>query len=135
FESAGFLVFEDANRAVRAISAVAKFAASFAAADGAKMASPAPTGPALVASDLQGLDERDAKTLLARAGIPVLAEVLAADADEAGAAAATMQMPVALKIVSPDIQHKTEIGGVVLGLASPEAVSQETASMLERVRR
>lgn len=137
FEAAGFLVFEDANRAVRAISAVTNFSASFAAARDAATTAVAPANAARVLSeaDLQNLDEFSAKALLADAGVPVLPEVLAADAQQAAAAVATMPLPVALKIVSPDIQHKTEIGGVVLGLATAEDVSRETAHMLERVRR
>lgn len=47
---------------------------------------------------------------------------------------AVTRYPVALKIMSPDIAHKTEAGGVVLGLANAEALRQAAAEMLETVR-
>ncbi len=139
FEAAGFLVFEDANRAVRAIAATANFSSSFGLNPGPTYrsldASRLPSIPsALTKSELQGLDEHGAKTLLAAAGIPMLAEVVAADASEVQSAAAGMAMPVALKIVSPDIQHKTEVDGVVLGLRTPEAAADAAARMLAHVR-
>ncbi len=48
----------------------------------------------------------------------------ATTADEAAKIASEIGFPVALKIVSPDILHKTDVGGVVLDLESPEAVRQ-----------
>ncbi|MGH6876527.1 MAG: acetate--CoA ligase family protein, partial [Rhizomicrobium sp.] len=55
-------------------------------------------------------------------GIPVPREAVAASAAEAAECAAVMGFPVALKIVSADILHKTEAGGVLLGLKSTEEV-------------
>jgi acetyltransferase len=68
------------------------------------------------------LGEHEAKAVLAAAGLPVAREVLAATADEAVAAAEAIGYPVALKISSPDLPHKTEAGGVRLGLVGPEDV-------------
>jgi acyl-CoA synthetase (NDP forming) len=62
---------------------------------------------------------------LAEYGIALPKSKLARDAEEAAAAAAEIGFPVALKIQSADILHKTEAGGVILGLASKDAV--ETA--------
>ncbi len=56
-------------------------------------------------------------------GIPVPQEAVAATAAEAAKCASAMGFPVALKIVSPDILHKTEAGGVLLDLKSAEAVA------------
>ncbi|GAA1023116.1 acetate--CoA ligase family protein [Acrocarpospora pleiomorpha] len=55
-------------------------------------------------------------------GIATPGEGLATSADEAVALAAEIGFPVVLKIVSPDILHKTEAGGVLVGLATPDAV-------------
>jgi acyl-CoA synthetase (NDP forming) len=49
--------------------------------------------------------------------------------------AARLGFPVALKVLSPDISHKTEVGGVELGLGSPTDVIKAGIAMLERVRR
>ncbi|MEU4764364.1 acetate--CoA ligase family protein [Actinosynnema sp. NPDC023794] len=56
-------------------------------------------------------------------GITTPAEGLAASRDEAVALAADIGLPVVLKIVSPDILHKTEAGGVLVGLSTPEEVA------------
>jgi succinyl-CoA synthetase beta subunit len=60
----------------------------------------------------------------------VLPELTATDSDQAVAAAERIGYPVALKILSPDIPHKSEIGGVALGLADAAAVRAETERML-----
>lgn len=79
-------------------------------------------------------DEAGAKRLLARFGLRATREVSCADVPAALRAAAEIGYPVALKILSPDIAHKTEAGGVALGLATPEALAAEAAAMLARVR-
>ena len=60
--------------------------------------------------------------LLADFSIPAAKTVLAHDIDEAVAAASDIGFPVALKIESPDIQHKSDVGGVILGAADAAAV-------------
>ncbi|AQV96716.1 CoA-binding protein [Cupriavidus necator] len=136
FEAAGFLVFEDSNRAVRAIGALAAFARSFQRAASGPFDAPAPAERtyALTRGDIDGLNEQGAKALLAAAGIPVLDEILSASAEAAGEAAERIGCPVALKIVSPDITHKTEVGGVVLDIPTPELAVAAARDMLARVR-
>ncbi|MCZ7384374.1 MAG: acetate--CoA ligase family protein [Candidatus Methanoperedens sp.] len=62
------------------------------------------------------LTEHEAKKLLAKYGIPVTEERLAGSADEAYDIAMELGMPVAMKISSPDIPHKSDVGGVVLNV-------------------
>jgi succinyl-CoA synthetase beta subunit len=68
------------------------------------------------------LTEVEAKALLARYGVPRPPEALVTSADEAVAAAARIGGPVALKVQSRDITHKTEAGAVALGIAGDTAV-------------
>lgn len=80
------------------------------------------------------LAEHAAKALLADAGIPVPASVLVRD--RAGlAAAARLGFPLAAKIQSADIPHKTEAGGVRLGLGDPAALEAAYDAVLEGARR
>src|SRR5262249_29417005 len=65
---------------------------------------------------------RDAGPLLSGYGLPLPDQVLARTGEEARAGARQLGFPLAMKIESPKILHKTEIGGVRLGVASVEAV-------------
>jgi len=66
-------------------------------------------------------------------GIPVVPSALARSEDEAVAAAERLGFPVALKVESVSIQHKSDIGGVVLDVATPTAVREAYGRILERV--
>ncbi len=78
-------------------------------------------GTALAASG-PVLTEAEAKTLLALYGVACPPEALAASAEAAVEAAARIGGSVALKVQSPDITHKTEVGAVALGLTGDRAV-------------
>jgi acetate---CoA ligase (ADP-forming) len=78
--------------------------------------------------------EAEAKRLLAAAGIPAAPERACADAGAAVAAAEAFGYPVVLKILSPDILHKSEIGGVLLGVAGADAVRAGFATLIERAK-
>jgi acetyltransferase len=81
------------------------------------------------------LNEHEAKALLRAYGIPVNATLVARTPEEAADAAASLAAErYVIKVLSPDITHKSDVGGVVLDLDSPGAVKTETASMLARVR-
>jgi acetyl-CoA synthetase (ADP-forming) len=80
------------------------------------------------------LNEIEAKALLAEAGIPVTATELARTAAEAARTAERIGFPVALKIVSPDIVHKSDVGGVKLGLASPQEVVAGFEAIMQSAR-
>ena len=71
---------------------------------------------------------------LARYGIALPKSKAVASAAEAAAAAAAIGFPVALKLRSPDVLHKTEAGGVALGLASRAAVEAAADTMLASAR-
>ncbi|MGE5741810.1 MAG: GNAT family N-acetyltransferase [Candidatus Aminicenantes bacterium RBG_16_66_30] len=81
------------------------------------------------------LSEALSKELLESYGIPVTKPVAAATAAEAVRAADAAGFPVVLKVLSPDITHKTDAGGVALDLADAHAVRAAFASMLETVAR
>jgi acetyl coenzyme A synthetase (ADP forming)-like protein len=73
--------------------------------------------------------------LLDACGIKVVPARLARTPVEAAEVARALGTPVAIKIVSPDITHKTDVGGVVLGLATPDAVVAAAEAMFSRVAR
>jgi acetyltransferase len=79
------------------------------------------------------LTEPQAKAVLSAYGVPVLESRTAADPTEAEACAAAMTGPYALKILSADISHKSDVGGVVLNLESPAAVRDAAGAMARRV--
>ncbi len=81
------------------------------------------------------LTEFEAKRALALYGVPVVETVVAASPEEAAGAATRLKPPLALKILSYDITHKTDVGGVALGLADAEAVKDAALRMLETVAR
>jgi len=66
-------------------------------------------------------NEATAKAALSMAGVPFVAESVVTTAEGAAKAATKFALPVAMKILSPDIQHKSDIGGVALGVDGPEA--------------
>ena len=89
---------------------------------------------ALLAGGAGAVGEDATKALLAAYGIPVVATEAVADRTAALAAARRLGYPVALKIRSPDIVHKTDVGGVALDLADEAALAAALDAMLERLR-
>jgi acyl-CoA synthetase (NDP forming) len=124
----GCLCVEEPVHAVRAVAALAGFRRAFAAAPATPAVptfDPLPAGP---------IDEPTALAIISRAGIPVVPHRLARTADEAVRAAAELGYPVALKIVAPEILHKTEVGGVALRLGTAAAVRAAFAEVTARVQ-
>ena len=78
------------------------------------------------------LSEPEGKQVLAAYGIPVVETRVARDVEEAARIAEELHFPVALKIISPDISHKSDVGGVRLNLESSEQVRTAAAAMLRR---
>ncbi len=88
----------------------------------------------VVGAGRQPLTEHDSKRALSRFGISPTKEVLCSSPEEAVRAAERIGYPVALKVASQQITHKTEAGGVRLGIASASALVNAYASMLASVR-
>jgi acetate---CoA ligase (ADP-forming) len=89
---------------------------------------------ALDAGRASGFDERRATALFAALGVPVAKSLSVPDARRVAAAVEEVGPPVALKILSADIAHKTEAGGVALGLADGAAAAVAAREMEKRVK-
>ncbi|MBI1260891.1 MAG: GNAT family N-acetyltransferase [Rhizobiales bacterium] len=107
-----------------------------------------PAGPSLPQRDLQAaraiietalaekrewLSEAEAKSLLAAYGVPIVETRIVDGVASAVACAEEIGYPVALKILSPDITHKTDVGGVVLDLENAKAVEKAATAMLAKI--
>ncbi|MYZ46885.1 acetate--CoA ligase family protein [Propylenella binzhouense] len=78
--------------------------------------------------------EHEALAFLAGHGVPVVPAHLVRSREEAAAAAAAIGGPAVVKIASPDIAHKSDIGGVILNLDGEEAVAEGFARVVEAAR-
>ncbi|MDO8122831.1 MAG: GNAT family N-acetyltransferase, partial [Candidatus Hermodarchaeota archaeon] len=81
------------------------------------------------------LTEVEAKQILEYYNIPVVKTRFASTADEAAAAAVTIGYPVVLKILSPEISHKSDVGGVILNLNSDLEVRNAFDQIVESVKK
>jgi acetyltransferase len=79
------------------------------------------------------LNEIEAKDLLSAYGIPIVKTRFATSPDEAAHLAGEIGFPVVLKILSPDISHKSDVGGVALDLEAADNVKAAADAMLGRV--
>ena len=129
YERTGCPVFEDPARAVRVVDALSKFSEAFARPVETTMVFPAqarlPEPP---------IGEQAAKQLFADAGLPMVSERLCRTAKDAVTAATELGYPVALKIASPEVAHKTDIGGVELSLDSAADVTRAFEAITGRTR-
>lgn len=123
----GFPVVEGIDAACATLAALMRFGARDAARAAAPVIERVPLAVEAFAT------EASAKAVLAEAGLPVPREAVAANRDEALAAARAMGFPLVLKIVSPDIAHKTEVGGVFVGVRSEAQLLEEYGNLLARV--
>lgn len=129
FEADGFTIFGDPARAVVAIEAMGRYGEAFAE-QAHDMPPPLPS----IALPSRTPTETEAKTILSAAGIACAPEQACASVEEAVAAAERLGFPVVMKILSRDILHKSEIGGVVLDVADADAVRRNFELLLERAR-
>ena len=127
YEERGFLVHEDGSALMTALGALAQFRESF---DGVRPRRVDLEDTPRVALAGEALSEREAKRILTQAGIAFSNEAPVKCGEDAGPAAARIGFPVAIKISSPDIAHKTEIGGVVLNVLDEDGARAATAAIL-----
>jgi len=129
-EELGYIVVREPTRAVNVAASLLRFGRHFAAT--AAEAPPPLAKPVVIPTHT--LNEVAAKQLLSEAGIPTISETLAISPTEAVAAVTAIGGPAALKLVSPDILHKSEIGGVMLNVDAADA-SSAYETLVERGRR
>jgi acetate---CoA ligase (ADP-forming) len=126
----GVVVIADPSRAMRALGAAWAMRQRRGALhrvelrDAAAVADTPPIGPCAT--------EADAKARLLEAGLPVPTEYACADREAAVRAASALGCPVVAKILSADIPHKTEVGGVILNLADDDAVAAAFDELMRR---
>jgi acyl-CoA synthetase (NDP forming) len=126
FYAAGIPVFPTPERGITALAQFFRFE---------PRPTPAPGVPQIaVAAGLRLLPAAEAATLLAQAGIPTAAAPLAKTAEAAVGLAQQFGYPVVMKIASPQIAHKTDMGGVYLGLADDEEVRQAYQEIIDATR-
>jgi acyl-CoA synthetase (NDP forming) len=125
----GLPFYTSSTRTVRALRALADYA-SFQQrwqASAGRTAVAVSDSPELT----RNLSEYDASALLAQAGLPTSKQILARSPREAAAAARRLGLPVALKLQSPDLAHKSAVGGVLLNVRTLREVRAGCARLLE----
>ncbi|WP_114389318.1 acetate--CoA ligase family protein [Notoacmeibacter marinus] len=128
YDDAGILIFNDPCRAVRALNAVLRLGSERNAGH-----SPPPPPSKPVNLPDASPDEAAAKAILAEAGIAGAPERAVHSAGDAVSAAEELGYPVVLKILSPDIAHKSDIGAVELDITDGDGVRAAHAAILAAV--
>jgi len=131
--------YDSPDRAMRALSGMVQFVKMNAGRDD--------TSPVVIDGDKDrvrklldriqaegrsSLSEDEGKEIFKAYGIPVPIEILVKDPKEAVEAASRIGYPVVMKIVSPDIAHKTDVGGVAVGISEPEDVKKQFSLIVSR---
>lgn len=137
--SSGIPNYDSPDRAMRALSGMVQFVKMNAGRDD--------TSPVVVDGDKDrvrgllnriqaegrsSLSEDEGKEIFKAYGIPVPIEILVKDPKEAVEASGRIGYPVVMKIVSPDIAHKTDVGGVAVGISEPEDVKKQFSLIVSR---
>jgi acetate---CoA ligase (ADP-forming) len=131
YEELGYPCFEDHSLAVRAMAGLRYFGEVF---ERGRPDAPPAAPKGVLPAPSAAVGEHEAKRIIASAGIPVARETLASSADDCVSAWKDFAGPVVMKIASPDLPHKTEIGGVLLNVDGEAAVRDGHATLLERAR-
>ena len=131
YEDEAFIVAQDGSALMKTLGAMVHFKESFERAGRAPATIPLPTPVDL---GTEPLSELAAKQILGAAGVPFPADRLVARGGDIRAAADAVGYPQVLKIVSADIAHKTEIGGVIVGVKDADEAEQAFATILSRAQ-
>jgi len=131
-QSNGLPLVEDLERGLKAVRQLVDYAAFRRSGERRLAASRA---QAALPSDHRVLTEAQSKAILGAAGLPVTREALARDGAEAVRLATEIGGAVALKVQSPDIAHKSDIGGVHLGARTAAEVEAAACEVLDNARR
>jgi acetate---CoA ligase (ADP-forming) len=127
-------VFGGLDRVLAAVARIADWSARRPATSPPAASPPAALLPAELPAPAVGVWAEDVcRELLTSHGIPVVPGTIAATPEDAAAAAAQLGGPVALKIVSPDIVHKSDVGGVALGSTGYEQALATARQLLRAV--
>lgn len=81
------------------------------------------------------LNEEESKAFLMTYGIPTTMVEFAHDPEGAARIAEKLGYPIVIKVVSPDISHKSDVGGVVTGIDSSTALEEAYEKLIERVKK
>ena len=128
----GCLVFEEPTHVIEALAVLRRYVRILAAPS-----DPPPDSRRIALDDVKAgaLNEAEALALLARAGVQAAPHGIAANADEAAAIAERLAAPVAVKLLSRDVLHKSDIGGVILNVRGADAARSAFETIAANARR
>ena len=140
-KEAGIPNYESPDRAVRALAAMVHYQeekgrvddGSAPSIDGDRRRAQAVLDT-VISEGRTALSEAEGKEILRAYGVNTPPEGLAQSAEQAAEIARRIGFPVVLKVASPDIAHKTDVGGVVVGIQDEEHARREYELMMARVR-
>jgi acetate---CoA ligase (ADP-forming) len=140
FRAAGVLAFDDGTTALRSLGCLAyatkRRARWLARTTGSVAAPPAPPARHPMRQSPEGfLNEWESRRLIGSFGLPLVETRFVTVADLAPPAAEELGFPVVLKVCSADLPHKSDAGGVVVGLGDAAAVAKAARHMEAEVRR
>jgi acyl-CoA synthetase (NDP forming) len=138
-------VLQEVDKALKAVAAAGRYGALRARRDNAPVAEPTASQRAAIKQALERrhttgdgrslLNEADAKALLRAYGIPTPRELMASGLDGVLRGAQEIGYPLVLKLVAADVQHKSDIGGVVLGIRDDQELRSAYARIAENFAR
>ena len=134
-EAAKVAVIPTPVRAAEAAAVLARFAADQRRLSGRDVATVAAASDMLLPKAAVSVSETESKALLARFDVPITREVLVPAGESVLEHVALLSPPFAVKVVSRDIAHKSDVGGVALGLADVKAATAAAERVVANTRR